>query len=137
LVLPHLDWKATDTITGTAILSFAGSAPTTIYGSGGGVIVFSYDEVGGNRHVNWVMTADCGPHPLDPATPITAELSKSGAVGGNEPDADFLRSFLADPQIRLPAGTWDITAVAVLYEGAGCSGGEHTMKVPVRITVTG
>jgi len=137
LVLPHLDWKPTDTISGTAILSFAGSAPTTIAGAGGDMIVFSFDEVGGNRHAGWAMTADCVNHPLDPATPISANLARSGGVTGTEPAADWLRSFYADPQIHLPAGTWDITAIAVFNDGAGCSGGEHTMKATERITVGG
>jgi hypothetical protein len=137
LVLPHLDWKPTNAITGLAILSFDGSAPTTIYGSGGGVIAFSYAEVGGSRQVEPVWTADCGPHALDPATPINADLAKSGAVSGSEPDAGWLRSFLADPQVRLPSGTWDVTAIAMFVDGAGCSGTPHTMKATVRITVAG
>ena len=137
LVLPHLDWKTTDAVSGTALLSIEGSAPTTIYGSGEGVIVFSFDEVGGNRHVGWALTADCGPHALDPATPLTAVLSKSGGVGGNEPDAAFLRSFYADPQIHLPAGAWDITAIAVFSEAEGCESSTHTMKATARVSVTG
>ena len=44
------------------------------------------------------------PYPLDPATPITADLSKSGGFSGDDPDADFVRSFLADPEVRLPRG---------------------------------
>lgn len=139
LVLPHLNWTAGDAITGSAILSLTGSAPTTVYGSGSGVIGFVYAEVGGTRDVNPVWTADCGPHPLDPAAPITVGLSKSGAVDGSEPDADFLRTFLlTDPGvIRLPAGTWDISAVTQFLDGADCSGGSHAMKATVRITVSG
>ena len=137
LVLPHLDWKPADTITGSAILSFAGNAPTMLSGSGGGLIVFDYHEVGGNRYVDGVMTADCRPYPLDPATPINVSLFKSGAASGSEPDADFLRSFFADPQIHLPVGTWDVTAVATFYDGPGCSGRTHRMTATVRIAVAG
>ena len=137
LVMPHQDWKTTDTISGTAILDRHVTVPTTIYGSGMGLIGFEYDEVGGNHHVLGVMTADCRPYPLDPATPINAGLSKSGAVGDNEPDAAFLDSFLADPQIHLPAGIWDITAIATFMDGDACSGSTHSMKATVRITVEG
>jgi hypothetical protein len=135
LVLPHLDWKASDAITGTAILSFDGSAPTTIYGSDLSVIVFSYAEVGGRRKVDPVWISDCAGRPLDPATPLNADLSKSGAMPNSGPDADFLRSFLTGPDVRLPAGTWDITALATFTEGDGCVGVEHSMKATVRITV--
>ncbi len=137
LVLPHLAWKTTDAISGMAILSLTSGPATTVYGSGGSVIAFSYDEVGGSRHTGYVMTADCASHPLDPATPLTSTLSTSGAVAGTEPDAEFLRAFLADPQIHLPAGTWDITAIAVFSEVASCAGETHTMRVTERVTVSG
>jgi hypothetical protein len=140
LALPGLAWRAGRAITSTATLSYAGAAPTSVDGSGSGPIVFSYAEVGGTRRVDPVWTADCAPHPLGPAAPITADLSKSGAVGGTEPDADLLRSFLlADPGVvRLPAGTWDITALATFSEAAGCSGaGQHDMTATVRVTVGG
>ena len=136
LVLPHLDWKTDEAITGHGILGFDGGAPTTIYGSGGGVIAFAFDEIGGhNRHIDWVMTADCGPHALDPATPISVSLFKGGGFSDSDPDAAFMRSFLADPQIHLPAGTWDITATAIFNDTVGCVG-LHEMKVTQRITVT-
>jgi hypothetical protein len=138
LALPRLDWRAGDAITGTATLAYTGTAPTTVYGSSGGVIAFSYAEVGGTRSVDPVWSADCGPHPLGPAAPITADLSKSGAVDGTGPDADFQRSFLADPGVvRLPAGTWDVSAVTKFLDGEACSGASHDMKATVRITVGG
>lgn len=136
LVLSRLDWKADEPISGTAILSFDGSAPTIIYGSGASVLNFVYAEVGGTRKVDPVWTADCGPHALDPATPISEELSKSGAIPNDGPDADFLRSFLTGPDVRLPAGTWDITVLAIFMEGAGCVGGEHSMSTTLRVTVS-
>jgi hypothetical protein len=139
LALPRTEWRAGEAITGTATLSYAGAAPTTVYGSGSGVIAFSYAEVGGSRRVEPVWTADCAPHPLGPAAPITAGLYGSGVVSGTEPDADFLRSFLAsDPGVvRLPAGTWDVSAVTMFLDGEGCSGANHEMTATVRIEVGG
>jgi hypothetical protein len=113
LVLPRLDWKAGESISGTAILSFDGSAPTTIYGSGAGVIAFGYTEVGGTRRLDPVWDADCGPHPLDPATPINA----------------------APSNIRPPSGTWEITTLAHFTDGASCSGTNHSMRTSMRVTV--
>jgi hypothetical protein len=136
LVLPHLDWRTADAISGTAILSLLDGSPTTLYGSGHSLIVFSYDEVGGERHSGYASTADCASHVLTPPDPINQTLTKSGAVGGTEPDAAWLRSFLADPQIHFPPGVWDITALATFSEGVGCSGTTNTMKVAERITVT-
>jgi hypothetical protein len=139
LALPRTEWRSGEAITGTATLSYAGAAPTTVYGSGGGVIAFIYAEVGGSRRVDPVWAADCGPHPIGPAAPITAGLSKSGAVGGTEPDADFLRSFLeTDPGIvRLPPGTWVVSAVTMFLDGEACSGASHDLTATVRISVGG
>ncbi len=139
LALPRTDWRAGEAITGTATLSYSGAAPTAVYGSGGGVIAFSYAEVGGSRRVDPVWSADCGRHPIGPAAPITAGLSKSGAVAGTEPDAGFLRSFLeGDPGVvRLPAGTWDVSAVTMFLDGEACSGANHHMTAAVRIEVGG
>ena len=135
LVLPRLDWKKDEPMSGMAILSFDGSAPTTIYGAGASVVTFAYAEVGGTRKVDPVWTADRAWHALDPATPINADLSKSGAMPDAGPDADFLRAFLTGPDVRLPAGTWDITALAIFTEGGERVGGEHSMNATVRVTV--
>lgn len=136
LVLPHLGWKTGDPISGSADLEVTDSLATKVYGSSA-LIVFAFDEVGGNRHVAPLWPLDCVIFPLDPATPLNFALSKSGGADGSAPDADFLRSFLADPQIHLPAGTWDITAIADFNEGLGCSGARHTLKATLRITIAG
>ena len=96
-------------------------------------------EVGGTRRVDPIWDLACAPHPLGPAAPIAVGLSKSGGVTGSEPDADFLRTFLlTDPQVvRLPAGTWDISAVTQFLDGDACSGASHEMTATVRITVAG
>jgi hypothetical protein len=137
LVMPHLDWKSTDAMTGMAILSYDGSAPITIHGAGASVIGFSYAEVGGRRKVDPVRTADCAPHPLDPATPINVDLSKSGAISNDDPNVDFLRDFLSGSDVRLPVGTWDVTALAIFTGGDGCAGVEHSMAATLRVTVGG
>ena len=123
-----------DPISGTAILSLTDSEPTKVTGAAE-LIAFAFDEVGGIRHVAPVWDQSCVQYPLDPATPTRVALDKSGAFQGNEPDADFLRSFFADPEIHLPAGTWDITAIASFSEGS-CGAPTHTIKATVRIHVT-
>lgn len=133
LVLPRLTWNAGDPISGTAILSLTDGQPAKVAGAAA-LIGFAYDEVGGVRHVAPIWDQSCVLYPLDPATPQSVALDKSGAVQGNEPDADFLRTFLADPEIHLPAGTWDISAIASFSE-TGCAGPNKTMTATVRIHV--
>ena len=135
LVLPRLTWNVGDPISGTAILSLTDSQPTKVTGASE-LIAFAFDEVGGIRHVAPIWGQSCSEYPLDPATPQSVAIYKSGAFQGNEPDADFLRTFFADPEIHLPAGTWDITAIASFSE-SGCAAPNRTIQATVRIHVTG
>jgi hypothetical protein len=128
-VLPHLDWRSSEPISGTAILS-AQDGHSTISGSGN-PIGFAYDEVGGDRSAHPIWTADCATKEIDSATPLNQPLGKSGVL-----ETDFQRAFLPGPQIRLPAGTWDITAIADFLEGSGCTGVHHAIRAAARITVT-
>ena len=67
---------------------------------------------------------------------MSKPLSKSGAFSDDDPDVAFLRSFLTAPDVRLPAGTWDVTALAQFTEGGMCGAGGHSMAATVRVTVT-
>jgi hypothetical protein len=134
LTLPHLAWKTGDPIGGSADLELTGSEPATISGPAE-IIAFAYAEVGGTREVEPIWDQSCKVVPLDPATPLRVALSKSGAVTATGGDAVFQSLFLADPEIRLPAGTWDISAIAMFSE-AGCAGPTRTIRTTLQITVT-
>ena len=82
-----------------------------------------------------VWTADCASRRLDPGTPIKAAIKTSGSVSADQPDAAFYGAFLADPQFHLPAGDWDISAVASFLEGSDCTGASHEMTATVRLRV--
>jgi hypothetical protein len=62
---------------------------------------------------------------------------KSGAVADGTANAEFVRQFLEGPEIHLPVGTWDITAIAGFIDGRSCSGLPHTIRASVRVTVNG
>jgi hypothetical protein len=78
--------------------------------------------------------SSCGQFELQPGTPMTAELSKSGAWGGGDPNKAFYEAFFAAPDIRLPPGTWDVSARASFSEGE-CGGPTHDMTTTARIVV--
>ena len=40
-------------------------------------------------------------------------------ISDSDPNAEFLRAFLFDPDVRLPAGTWDVSALAIFTEARG------------------
>jgi hypothetical protein len=135
LELPKATWHADEPITGAATLSVTELKAALLGGSGGGFIVFDYREVGGRRHVEAVSTADCAPHAIGPAEPISEPLGKSGGWDDTDPNAAFYRAFLQGPDVRLPPGQWQITAIATFIDGEGCDGQRYSMETPVTITV--
>jgi hypothetical protein len=134
LELPTAAWRAGVAITGNARLERLEDG-LQISGSGGGPIGFEYREVGGRRHLSAVWDASCGVHTLTRDAPINEPLGKSGGWSNDDPDADFYRDFLQAPDVRLPAGVWDVSAVAMFYEGRECEGAEHQIRATIRITV--
>src|SRR5262245_54310013 len=111
LVLPRVEWKSDEPLTGMASLSFEGETPIKISGASS-VLGFGYAEVDGTHVVNPAWRSVCATYDLEPATPIIEALTKSGGFSDEDPDVAWLRSFLTAPEVRLPAGTWDVTAVA-------------------------
>ncbi len=134
--LPKATWSAGETITGLATLSVVGAKGVDLGGSGVGLIGFAFADVAGTHDVQPMWTADCRPYRLDPGSPITSPIMKSGGYAADQPDASFDRAFLTDPVISLPAGDWKITAVADFIEKKDCSGQSHIMPATVVVHVT-
>ncbi len=133
---PRTDWHASDSITGEATLSLVGSGSADFGSSGGGPLAFGFDEVGGTRHVGPAMTSDCALNHLAAGQSLSSPIRKSGGFNGDDPNADFYRSFFADSLVHLPPGDWTITAVASLVDGVGCSGVGYTLRAPIVVHVT-
>lgn len=135
-----------DNISGTAELWLRAGGSGVLSGSSQ-LFSFEFVEVGGQqRSVSPVVDGDCSPHQLATNTPLTSPIYKSGANGdgangaganGAGANADFVRQFLQGDSINLPAGTWDITAVAGFFEGRSCGGLRHVIRSTVRVTVKG
>jgi hypothetical protein len=134
--VPRGTWSAGDAIDGVATLALVSGSAVDLGGSGSGFIGFEFSDVGGSHHVEPVWRADCATYRLDPGKPMTSPIKKSGAFTPDQPDAGFVRSFLADPAVHLPSGDWNITAIASFIEGKDCGGQSHTMRATVRVHVT-
>jgi hypothetical protein len=133
--LPRATFTSTDAITATATLGTTNGRDAGIVASGGGPLGFSFTEVGGTRQMGFGMTADCVRYTVGGEAPITSGIRKSGGWGGEDPNAAFYEQFFADPEVHLPAGTWDIAAVAVFAE-ATCGGIERNLSATIRVTIT-
>ena len=49
----------------------------------------------------------------------------------------FYEQFFADPEIHLPPGTWDISAVTDFFDGSACDGTHYELQATIRIEVRG
>ena len=133
--LPRTTWSAGESIEGQSRLTLSAVGPATIVGSGGGVLGFGFAEVGGHRQMGPAMTADCRTYRIAGNEPIVSPITKSGGYSNDGPDAAFYQAFFADPLVHLPAGEWDITAVAEFVENE-CGGPDHSLTATIRVRVT-
>ena len=130
---PRQTWAAGEPIEVSAALSYLGPAATQVWGPGpGGHIGFDLVELNGRRKLqaawhlacqSWLMTRN----------PITTAFRKSGGWSADDPDVDWYEAFLADPEFRLPAGRWRVTATAPFSLGPDACGGP---SVDLRASVT-
>ena len=108
--------KPGDNITGTAELWLKAGGSGVLSGPSQ-LFSFEFVEVGGQqRAVAPVLDTDCSPHQLGQDKPLTSPIYKSGAPGAGA-NGDFVRQFIDGDAINLPAGTWEISAVAGFVDG--------------------
>jgi hypothetical protein len=126
-----------DSITGTAELWLKAGGSGALSGSSD-LFSFEFLEVGGQqRSVAPVISTDCSPHQVGADRPLTSAIYKSGSPEAAGANAEFVRQFLAGDAINLPAGTWDISAVAGFVDGRSCAGLQHRIRSTIRVTVNG
>jgi hypothetical protein len=87
--LPRSEWRASDSITGEATLSYLGPGSTSIAASGGGPIGFNFKEIGGTRHMDWMWLQSLVFFQLSATEPITSSLKKSVGWLPDDPNAAF------------------------------------------------
>lgn len=113
-------YRVNEPIAVYALLTYTGSdASVTPWGSRSGIVGFGLSNSDGVSLPPGYLD-DCRAHPaLQRDHPLRVEFRKSGAYSEGDPNAAFLRSYLADQELRLPAGTWTITAETNFRPG-GC-----------------
>lgn len=133
--LPRSTWSTAEVIEGKATLALTQGDLQELGGSGGGVIAFGFREIGGTRSMGPAMQGDCATHELRADRPITSPITKSGGWSADDEHAAFYQAFFATSGVTLPAGQWEITAMATFIEGAGCAGRSVELSAPITITV--
>jgi hypothetical protein len=63
------------------------------------------------------------------------EFVKTAVYSEGDPHAAWIEAYAADPELRLPAGTWRLTATLYGYLGGDCRGAVLDLSVGVTVVV--
>ena len=137
LTVERAEYEADEAIAVFATLAYGGpKASAALSGSGRGPIIFMIEQTDGPFDPGSSFTHDCVLHVLERDNPLVLALQKSGGWLSDDPRAAFWRAWHADPELRLPAGHFELTAFADLIVGRGCDGEERLdLRASVEITV--
>lgn len=134
LVTPLAVYRPDQTIAPVARLTYLGPDPSTTVYHGESAVVFSIAEVGGTRSMPGGIETVCASTTLNRNEPILLAFQK----GGSPDQGGFDRAWYEDRVLRLPTGTWDITATLEATTAKGsetCGGTPHQVKATNRIVV--
>lgn len=119
----------------TAALTYRGAAETVdISTDSGGPIVFGiFEKVYGEIQIGGLSDLMCKHSTLTRDQPLVSTFKKMGGFDGDHPQASQFQAFFADPQLRLPTGTWHIYAAS----GSPCLGSEiaYSLRAEIEIVV--
>jgi hypothetical protein len=138
LTSPHRRYSAGEPIEVVAELGYWGEAESVdTFGSSAGRIGFGIRQVGATLEMSPALPADCGPQGPVPAgeRQIVVSFEKSGGYSADDPNVDFWKSYFRDPELRLPAGTWEIWARTAFALSADCRVPGPELRASITITV--
>jgi hypothetical protein len=131
LSTPNGTYATDEVIEPVASLTYLGPRDSLQVFHAASPIGFSIREVGGDRVMGGGMDMPCLSTDLPRGRPMEFPFAKAGAPG--EPN-EFDRAWYEDPALRLPGGTWRLTAELQVAIG-DCGGEEHRLAVDNQITV--
>jgi hypothetical protein len=115
ITAPRADYGAGDVIDVHAEVRYDGTADTMTVSGETPLVAFGIEQQGGAIQQLSVGDANrrrCTPYELRKGVPLTVGYTKSGGWGAEDPNADFYLAYFNDPELRLPAGTWRVFAIA-------------------------
>ena len=133
---PRQVWASGQPIAVSSEFSYLGPGATEVWGPGPGPHVgFDVVELTGHRKMQAIWLLACQSWTMT-RLPITTPFRKGGGYSDDDPDAAFYRQYFADPEFRLPAGRWQITATAPFSLGPdSCGGPAVDLRASITLTV--
>ena len=139
MTLDHDRYRAGQPIGVTTTLTYGGPDATVRLwtDSSPGLVGFDVMQVGGPLSIPGGGTTDCVSTSMAKEQHISAPFAKVGGWSNGDPYAAFYESYYADPQLRLPAGTWQISAKSGFgIGGTDCgSGQDGDLRATIEVAV--
>jgi hypothetical protein len=119
----------------TTWLTYVGPrAKITIRHSGSGPVIVNVEQIDGPFDPGSAAEGDCSMSTLERRVPLQAPYRKTGGFSNDDPLAAQYREFFADDLLRLPRGTYRLTATVDVYEEE-CGAVRHNITAAITIGV--
>lgn len=130
-------YRAGQEIVVMATLTYLGPADSVVArgSSHPGLIGFAVESEDPSIRISPAFTTDCGPHEMERGAAVEYPFAKSGGYSPDEPLAPFYEAYFDSPGLRLPAGTWTISAGGGWYTGSDCGDELHSLSASVTVIV--
>ena len=114
-------YRAGQRIEVSASLTFLGPADAISAAGSGTLVGFGVQSIDLGVDIRPLFTGDCAAQVFRRDEPVPYPFAKSGGMGQpGDPLAPFLTDYFSSPDLRLPAGTWTISAMTTVYK-TSCS----------------
>lgn len=110
LTTPSGIYGPNEAIEPVARLRYVGPDGSVTYGHGDPAVGFRIEEIGGDRQMTGLIADVCMSTTLQRAQPLTLPFQKGGQIG-----LGFDEIWFHDPVLKLPLGTWRISARLEAY----------------------
>lgn len=130
-------YRAGQEIQVKATLTYLGPADAIVVqgSSNPGLIGFAVESDDPAIRMSPAFTTDCGSHEMVRGVVVDYPLVKSGGYSPGEPLAAFYAAYFGSPELRLPAGTWTISAGGSWYIGDCGPGEAHSLSASATVVV--
>jgi hypothetical protein len=136
LTSERTEYTAGEPIEIQAELFYDGTEPTlTLSGVTTLVNGFGIEQLDGPLAMGPGWDEPCVRHEIRAFEPISFPYVKSAGWSQDDPDADFLEEWVRDPELRLPAGTWLVTAYSEFAIGSECAAAQVELEASIVIHV--
>lgn len=129
-------YRAGQEIAAMATLTYLGPGDTIVArgSSNPGLIGFAVEGDDPRIRITPAFTTDCAPHEMTRGVAVEYPFAKSGGYSPDEPLASFYEAYFDSSDLRLPAGTWTITAGGSWYVG-DCGDELHQLSASVTVVI--